>query len=41
MSDKTSVITALDLPLDDSGVHVVHGTCILHTTVFKDVGLVW
>lgn len=36
----SEIITALDIPLSDLGVHVV-GACLVHTTVFKDVGLVW
>ena len=32
--------TALDVPLTDHEVHVL-GPYILHTAVFKDVGLVW
>lgn len=39
-AQQPPITTALDIPLDDTSVHVL-GSVILHTTVFKDVGLVW
>lgn len=39
-NDEPEIKTARDIPLTDTAVHVL-GACVLHTAVFKDVGLVW
>lgn len=38
---ECTVTTCLELERDDLGLYAIGTTCVLHTRVFEDIGLVW